>query len=199
VADTLNNRIQFFDLDGNFKRSIGGPASLSGPLSFTYPDGIAFDYASGVRMYVSDGFQNSVQVIDLETVPKFVGFLAGYGAEEGQFLQLTDVIFDAKNRRMITADVTGVLTFFAVGTDEQADNTRLSGLTPAASGTVAGAEQVAGGSGAAGSTTAGSGGAGGAYSTVGGGSGSTVASNTPWQYPTGIDCRHAKAGTLACR
>ena len=57
----MNNRVQFFDTAGVFKSAIGTPSMLCSQLCFTYPQGIAFDYSSGVRMYVADAFQSSVR------------------------------------------------------------------------------------------------------------------------------------------
>src|SRR6266567_1394593 len=114
VADTLNNRVQFFDASGTFKRVIGSRTNLSGPLSFTYPQGIAFDYTSGIRMYVVDTYQSSVQAIDIEAAPVFLTYIGSYGFAEGQFTTPSDVAFDSRSQRLFVVDNRGVIAIFGI-------------------------------------------------------------------------------------
>ena len=184
VADTLNNRIQFFDASGAFKRGVGTPASLSGPLKFTYPLGIAFDYQSGVRMYVADAFQSSVQVIDLGQLPRFLSYIGGYGTAAGELKRPADAIFDAASAEILVSDSTGKINIYGIA------------AVAAAAGSSAGTGTAGGGTGTAGT------GATGTATGTGGGSGTgTPGASGPadWQYPAGVDCRHARAGSLVCR
>ena len=115
VADTLNNRVQFFDTAGNIKRTIGTPTILSGPLCFTYPQGIAFDYAVGVRMFVVDTYQSWVQVIDVgQTAPAFLGYIGNYGFADGQFTIPSDAVIDSHNGRLLVVDNSGLITLFGI-------------------------------------------------------------------------------------
>ena len=58
VCDSLNNRIQVFDLDLNFKREFGGPGTGKGQFSF--PSDIDFD--SSDNIYIADNFNHRIQV-----------------------------------------------------------------------------------------------------------------------------------------
>ena len=60
VCDHINNRIQVFDLDLNFVRSIGSRGSGRG--EFDRPSDVKFDTAG--NMYVADGGNGRVQVMD---------------------------------------------------------------------------------------------------------------------------------------
>ena len=182
VADTLNNRVQFFDLSGAFKRVIGTPAKLSGPLKFTYPQGIAFDYQNGVRMYVADAFQSSVQVIDLGPLPRFLAYIGTFGTAPGELQHPSDVLFDSAASELLVSDSNGRINIYGISAAVGADG-------GAGSGTGTGA----GGSGTETGTGSGTG-------TAGGGEPGTAGSqNGSWQYPAGVDCRHARAGSVVCR
>jgi hypothetical protein len=114
VADTLNNRVLFFATDGTYKRAVGTPTLLSGPLCFAYPQGIAFDYSAGVRMYVTDTYQSSVQVIELGQVATFLAYIGSYGTAEGQLMRPTDAAFDPLHRRLLVADGSGVIAIYGI-------------------------------------------------------------------------------------
>ena len=183
VADTLNNRVQFFDTAGAFKRSVGTPSKLSGPLKFTYPQGIAFDYQGGVRMYVADAFQSSVQVVDLGTLPRFLSYIGAYGLAAGELQRPSDVLYDAATAELLVCDSTGKINIY--------------GISAAAAAGSTGGTGSAVGQPAAGSTDP-------AVTGAGGGDGSgpvtaTSPGNPGWQYPAGVDCRHARAGSMVCR
>ena len=129
IADTLNNRIQFFDTAGLFKRVIGTPSILSGPLCFTYPQGIAFDYTAGVRMYVVDTYQSSVQAINLTASPVFETYIGSYGFADGQFTIPSDVAFDPQNRRLLVVDNSGLITAFGINGGKNPIDPQAHGLT----------------------------------------------------------------------
>jgi hypothetical protein len=69
IVDTLVGQIQFYSTTGVYQSSIGSFGA--GPLKFTSPQGIAFEYTKDdktlSRIYVVDSFQSNVQVIDAAT------------------------------------------------------------------------------------------------------------------------------------
>ncbi len=71
VADSLNHRIQVFDLDGRFARAWGGAGS--GPGEFTEPWGVAVDRERD-RLYVADTWNHRIQAFTLEG-----GFVTAWG------------------------------------------------------------------------------------------------------------------------
>lgn len=203
VADTLNNRVQFFDLSGSFKRLVGSPNTLSGQLYFTYPQGISFEYTNGVRMYVADAFQSSVQVIDVTSQPSFVAFIGNYGSGQGQLQLPSDVVFDARHSDLLVSDTSGKVTYYGVDNPSVADATP-AGVTPMVATNIPSAGST--GASASGAGTALTGGSVGSAVVAGGSTGATTSKGTTvdgspvvWQYPTGIACSHAKAGSLVCR
>ncbi len=72
AADTGNDRIQVFDLDGNFLFKFGSNGSANG--EFEIPGGIAVDTDGNI--YVADGFNHRVQVFDASGT-----FLDSFGSE----------------------------------------------------------------------------------------------------------------------
>ncbi len=124
-----SSRVQFFTKNGVYVRSIGsyGPA---GNLTFTSPQGLAFEYTSGgalSRMYVVDTYNSIVEVIDPAATPVFLGFVGDYGvdATKGQLMLPTDVAFDSLNKRLIVANGFGNIALFGID----------GGVTPSSSAT----------------------------------------------------------------
>lgn len=129
VADTLNSRIQFFDLErnGQFDRSIGlAPTGSPGPLFFTSPQAVAFEYTGGAvpavsRMYVADTSKSKIQVIDPAgngTALIFPGASDNYigtsGTASGQVMIPTDVVFDQKSNRLIVVNGNENVSLFGI-------------------------------------------------------------------------------------
>lgn len=117
VVDTLNGRVQFFDTAGVWKRAIGGLSP--GVFRFTSPLSVAFEYAAGSnaalqRMYVTDSFQSSVQVIDPATTPVWLGFIGSYGKSAGKLMNPSDAIFDPIGGRLLVANGFGNITVYGI-------------------------------------------------------------------------------------
>jgi len=117
VADTLNGRIQFLDTAGIWKRSIGSLGA--GALRFASPVSVAFEYAPGSRaelqrMYVTDSFQSSVQVIDPAANPVWLGFIGSYGKSNGKLMNPSDALIDPVGGRLLVASGFGNITVYGI-------------------------------------------------------------------------------------
>ena len=117
VADTLNGRIQFFDTAGAWKRGIGGLGA--GALRFTSPVSVTFEYTAGSnsalqRMYVTDSFQSTVQVIDPAANPVWLGFIGSYGKSNGKLINPTDALIDPVGGRLLVANGFGNITVYGI-------------------------------------------------------------------------------------
>lgn len=99
VADTLNNRIEEFDADGQFIRTWG--KNGDGPGRFARPKGVAID--SDGNIWVADGMQDRIQVFnqDLQLCISF----GGHGIMPGQFASLVNVISDTTRNRIFTTEI----------------------------------------------------------------------------------------------
>jgi len=118
VADTLNNRIEIFDPDGNFVSAFG--KNGDGPGYFARPKGVAID--SDGHVWVADGMQDRVQVFTKEG--QLLIALGGHGLLPGQFQGLVDIAID-KNDRVFTTEIyPGRLQQMQYVTDAQADKER---------------------------------------------------------------------------
>jgi sugar lactone lactonase YvrE len=98
VADTLNNRIEVFDADGQFVRAFGKHGD--GPGYFARPKGVAID--GDGHIWVADGMEDRVQVFNQEE--QLLISFGGHGLLPGQFEALTNVICD-KNNRIFTSEI----------------------------------------------------------------------------------------------
>ena len=121
VVDTLNGRVQFFTTAGVWVKTVG--AFGSGPLKFTSPQSVAFEYsADGLRldrMYVVDTFQGNVQVIDASNAvtPSFLRYVGNYGMKSGNLVVPSDLLFDSSdsaNSRLIVANGSGKLALYGI-------------------------------------------------------------------------------------
>ncbi|MDD2855819.1 MAG: Ig-like domain-containing protein, partial [Desulfuromonadaceae bacterium] len=124
VADTLSHRVQFFDVDGNFVKSIGIPLPGTNTtysslpvqmMQFVLPTAIAFQYSKTStpvleRIYISDAYLSIVHVIDAATdTPLLVAgtsknYLGTPGTANGQLMSPVDLAFDADNSRLFVVD-----------------------------------------------------------------------------------------------
>ncbi len=106
VSDTLNDRIEIFDADGNFVRTFGKPGD--GPGYFARPKGIAID--GDGHVWVADGVQERVQVFSPEG--QLLIWMGGHGAYPGQFNALAGITIDRKNRVFTSEQYPGRVQMF---------------------------------------------------------------------------------------
>ena len=115
VTDTMNNRVEIFDADGNFLSEFG--KNGDGPGFFTRPKGIAID--SDGHIWVADQVQDRLQVFNREgQLLTYIG--TGHGELPGQFQTLTGVAIDKHNRVFTTEQEPGRLQVFRYVTDAEA-------------------------------------------------------------------------------
>jgi DNA-binding beta-propeller fold protein YncE len=115
VTDTLNNRVEIFDADGNFISWFGKHAD--GPGCFARPKGIAID-ADG-HIWVADEMQDRLQVFNREgQLLTYIG--QGHGELPGQFKALVGVAIDKHNRVFTTEQFPGRLQEFSYVSDSEA-------------------------------------------------------------------------------
>ncbi len=92
VADTMNARVQEFDLDGKFVRQLGERGDRFG--QFDKPKGVALDTFGNV--YVVDSFFAAVQIFSPDA--KLLLFFGGPGDSPGFLANPAGIAIDAKNR-----------------------------------------------------------------------------------------------------
>jgi len=119
VADTMNNRIEIFDADGQFVSAFG--KNGDGPGYFARPKGVAID--SDGHIWVADGVQDRVQVFTKEG--QLAIAIGGHGMLPGQFQGLVGITIDNKRNRVFTTELyPGRAQEFQYVTDAQADQER---------------------------------------------------------------------------
>ena len=115
VTDTMNNRVEIFDADGNFISEFGKHGD--GPGYFARPKGIAID-ADG-HIWVADEMQDRLEVFNREgQLLTYIGM--GHGEMPGQFKTLLGVAIDKHNRVFTTEQEPGRLQMFRYVTDADA-------------------------------------------------------------------------------
>jgi DNA-binding beta-propeller fold protein YncE len=115
VTDTLNNRVEIFDADGNFISEFGKHGD--GPGYFARPKGIAVD--GDGHIWVADQMEDRLQVFNREgQLLTYVG--SGHGELPGQFKALSGLAIDKHNRVFTTEQEPGRLQVFRYVTDAQA-------------------------------------------------------------------------------
>jgi sugar lactone lactonase YvrE len=115
VTDTLNNRVEIFDADGNFISQFGKAGD--GPGYFSRPKGIAVD--SDGHIWVADAVQDRVQVFNREgQLLTYIG--TGHGELPGQFKALVGVAIDKQNRVFTAEQEPGRVQVFRYVTDADA-------------------------------------------------------------------------------
>ncbi|MGB6688761.1 MAG: 6-bladed beta-propeller [Terracidiphilus sp.] len=115
VTDTLNNRVEIFDADGNFISLFGKHGD--GPGYFARPKGIAVD--GDGHIWVADEVGDRLQVFNREgQLLTYIGY--GHGNLPGQFKALVGVAIDKRNRVFTTEQYPGRLQEFRYVTDAEA-------------------------------------------------------------------------------
>ena len=114
-TDTLNNRVEIFDADGNFISLFGKHSD--GPGTFARPKGIAIDGYG--HIWVADEMQDRLEVFNREgQLLTYIGL--GHGELPGQFKALVGVAIDKQNRVFTTEQYPGRLQIFRYVTDAEA-------------------------------------------------------------------------------
>jgi DNA-binding beta-propeller fold protein YncE len=115
VTDTMNNRVEIFDADGNFISQFGKHGD--GPGYFARPKGIAVD--SDGHIWVADQYQDRVQVFNRDgQLLTYIGDVHASGL--GQFKALTGIAIDKQNRVFTTEQYPGRMQMFRYVTDAEA-------------------------------------------------------------------------------
>jgi DNA-binding beta-propeller fold protein YncE len=115
VADTLNNRVEIFDADGNFVSLFGKHGD--GPGYFARPKGIAVDHDG--HIWVADAMEDRLQVFNKEgQLLTYIG--TDHGDLPGQFKALVGVAIDKQNRVFTTEQFPGRMQEFRYVTDSEA-------------------------------------------------------------------------------
>jgi DNA-binding beta-propeller fold protein YncE len=118
VADTLNNRIEIFDGDGNFVSTFGKAGD--GPGYFARPKGVAID--SDNHIWVVDGMEDRVQVFNQEA--QLLISFGGHGLLPGMFQGITGIAIDKQNRIFTSEIFPGRVQQFRYVTDAEAEQAR---------------------------------------------------------------------------
>jgi DNA-binding beta-propeller fold protein YncE len=114
VTDTMNNRVEIFDADGNFISWFGKHGD--GPGYFARPKGIAIDCDG--HIWVADQMEDRLQVFNREG--ELLTYLGGHGDYPGQFQALVGVAIDKQNRVFTTEQYPGRMQMFRYVTDAEA-------------------------------------------------------------------------------
>ena len=113
ISDTLNNRIQIFDADGNFVSMFGKAGDAPG--TFQRPKGVAID--SDGHIWVVDASQCNVQIYDKEG--HLLAFFGYGGGLPGQFGLPAGIAIDKNNRAIVSDQVRGRIQVFRYITDAE--------------------------------------------------------------------------------
>ncbi|MGA8489021.1 MAG: 6-bladed beta-propeller [Terriglobales bacterium] len=115
VTDTMNNRVEIFDADGNFISQFGKHGD--GPGYFARPKGIAVDCDG--HIWVADQYQDRVEVFNREgQLLTYIGDVHASGL--GQFKALVGIAIDKQNRVFTTEQYPGRMQMFRYITDAEA-------------------------------------------------------------------------------
>jgi len=114
VTDTMNNRVEIFDADGQYIGMFGQHGD--GPGYFARPKGIAID--SDGHIWVADAFQDRLQVFNREG--QLLTWIGGHGHYPGQFEALVGVAIDKQGHVFTTEQYPGRMQMFQYVTDAEA-------------------------------------------------------------------------------
>lgn len=114
VTDTLNDRVEIFDADGQFVSAFGKECDAPGCMQ--RPKGIAID--SDGHVWVVDTMMARVQVYDRQG--RVMISFGGFGKYPGEFSDLAGIMID-KNNRVFTSEMQpGRIQMFRYITDAEA-------------------------------------------------------------------------------
>jgi len=122
VTDTLNNRVEIFDADGNFVSQFGKAGDGAG--EFERPKGIAVDCDG--HIWVVDGAQQRVKVFNREG--RLLIYLGDPGKFPGQFAAAYGITIDSDNRVIVSEQFPGRVQVFRYVTDMEAEKARGKGV-----------------------------------------------------------------------
>ncbi|MGB9080296.1 MAG: hypothetical protein WCD00_03275, partial [Desulfuromonadaceae bacterium] len=134
VADNFSSRVQFFDVDGNFVKSLGvaisgGTTSYTtslGPMQLASPTAVVFEYSKGQtpvvlnRIYVVDGGRNTIHVVDpatglaLNVAGTANNYIGSSGIVNGSLMSPSGAVFDAANNRLMVVNGFGNITMYGI-------------------------------------------------------------------------------------
>jgi DNA-binding beta-propeller fold protein YncE len=115
VTDTLNDRVEIFDADGEFISTFG--KNGDGPGQFERPKGIAVDCDR--HIWVVDAGQDRVKVFDREG--RLLIYFGEHGYYPGQFMGAYGIAIDKENRVVVSETFPGRVQMFRYVTDAEAD------------------------------------------------------------------------------
>ncbi|HTT66166.1 MAG TPA: 6-bladed beta-propeller [Bryobacteraceae bacterium] len=118
VTDTLNNRVEIFDAEGNFISEFGKAGD--GPGRFARPKGIAVD--GDGHIWVVDEVQSRVQVFDRNG--RLLIYFGEQGPYPGQFQAAYGIAIDKRNRVIVSEQFPGRVQVFQYVTDGEAEEAR---------------------------------------------------------------------------
>jgi DNA-binding beta-propeller fold protein YncE len=101
-------KVQIFDMQGNWKNSIGKYGLEAG--EFIRIQGLAIDDQG--RIYVTDCFRSTVHVLDY--TGRWLSFIGSHGTGQGQLRIPSDVVFDPYNRLWVTSTDRGRIEVFGI-------------------------------------------------------------------------------------
>lgn len=113
VADTMNDRIEEFDADGQFIREFG--KNGDGPGEFGRPKGVAID--SDGNIWVADGMFDRIQVFNQDL--QLLIIMGTHGELPGEFQGLVNIFIDNHNRVFTTEIYPGRLQQFRYVTESE--------------------------------------------------------------------------------
>ena len=119
VTDTLNDRVEIFDAEGNFVSTFG--KNCDSPGCFERPKGIAID--SDGHIWVADAMMDRLQVFNREG--QVLLPIGSHGNLPSQFDSLVGVAFDKTRKRILTTEqYPGRMQVFRYVTDAEAEADR---------------------------------------------------------------------------
>jgi DNA-binding beta-propeller fold protein YncE len=114
VSDTINNRIQIFDADGQFVSTFGKAGDRPG--FFSRPKGVAVD--GDGHVWVVDSAQDNVQIYNRSG--QLLAFFGDHGPFPGEFILPTGLTIDKQNRVIVAEQhFPGRLQVFRYVTDAE--------------------------------------------------------------------------------